>query len=567
MLLDNKIWIGQSDEGSVTFLPAMANRHGLISGATGTGKTVTLQQMAEGFSQLGVPVFMADVKGDLAGLIKPGEAHPKILQRLEKAGIEHFSPKGNPVTFFDVFGKGGHPVRTTVSEMGPLLLGRLLDLNETQTGVLHLIFRIADDEGMLLIDLKDLRAMLSYVGENAGKYTIHYGNITKASVGAIQRAIAMLEDQGGDLFFGEPSLNIADWIKQDENGRGVINILAAEKLFLKPNVYSAFLLWMLGELYEFLPEQGDSTIPRMVFFFDEAHLLFNDCPKALLEKVELTIRLIRSKGVGVFFVTQNPADVPSSVLSQLAARIQHALRAFTPQEQRIVKTVAQTFRPNPNFDTETAIMSLGTGEALVSVLMPDGAPSVTQKTMILPPQSQIGAISEQLRQTVIQTSELFGKYDEAFDRESAYEVLSQRFAQSGIEAIHVLKQEVLGGSQAEPAARKMGYKVFDPASGRYIVSEEAAPIEVQQPMVRSVPARQSAPAPVLVFNPQTGQYEPQEAAHQELKAQKVSKAQLKKEKSLGEKMLENFMSSTVRGAGYSTGRSISRGILGVFGIK
>lgn len=567
MLLDNKIWIGQSDEGPVTFLPAMANRHGLISGATGTGKTVTLQQMAEGFSQLGVPVFMADVKGDLAGLIKPGEAHPKILQRLEKVGIEHFSPKGNPVTFFDVFGKGGHPVRTTVSEMGPLLLGRLLDLNETQTGVLHLIFRIADDEGMLLIDLKDLRAMLSYVGENAGKYTIHYGNITKASVGAIQRAIAMLEDQGGDLFFGEPSLNIADWIKQDENGRGVINILAAEKLFLKPNVYSAFLLWMLGELYEFLPEQGDSTIPRMVFFFDEAHLLFNDCPKALLEKVELTIRLIRSKGVGVFFVTQNPADVPSSVLSQLAARIQHALRAFTPQEQRIVKTVAQTFRPNPNFDTETAIMSLGTGEALVSVLMPDGAPSVTQKTMILPPQSQIGAISEQLRQTVIQTSELFGKYDEAFDRESAYEVLSQRFAQSGIEAIHVLKQEVLEGSQAEPAARKMGYKVFDPASGRYIVSEEAAPIEVQQPMVRSVPARQSAPAPVLVFNPQTGQYEPQEAAHQELKAQKVSKAQLKKEKSLGEKMLENFMSSTVRGAGYSTGRSISRGILGVFGIK
>lgn len=567
MLLDNKIWIGQSDEGPVTFLPAMANRHGLISGATGTGKTVTLQQMAEGFSQLGVPVFMADVKGDLAGLIKPSEAHPKILQRLEKAGIEHFSPKGNPVTFFDVFGKGGHPIRTTVSEMGPLLLGRLLDLNETQTGVLHLIFRIADDEGMLLIDLKDLRAMLSYVGENAGKYTIHYGNITKASVGAIQRAIAMLEDQGGDLFFGEPSLNIADWIKQDENGRGVINILAAEKLFLKPNVYSAFLLWMLGELYEFLPEQGDSTIPRMVFFFDEAHLLFNDCPKALLEKVELTIRLIRSKGVGVFFVTQNPADVPSSVLSQLAARIQHALRAFTPQEQRIVKTVAQTFRPNPNFDTETAIMSLGTGEALVSVLMPDGAPSVTQKTMILPPQSQIGAISEQLRQTVIQTSELFGKYDEAFDRESAYEVLSQRFAQSGIEAIHVLKQEVLGGSQAEPAARKMGYKVFDPASGRYIVSEEAAPIEAQQPMVRSVPARQSAPAPVLVFNPQTGQYEPQEAAHQELKAQKVSKAQLKKEKSLGEKMLENFMSSTVRGAGYSTGRSISRGILGVFGIK
>ena len=317
MLLDNKIWIGTSNEGAISMLPQMANRHGLISGATGTGKTVTLQVLAEGFSQLGVPVFMADVKGDLAGLAKPGDQNERIASRLSQVGVTNFSFRACPVTFWDVFGKAGHPVRTTVSEMGPLLLARMLQLNDTQSGVLHLVFRIADEEGMLLIDLKDLRAMLAYVGENAGDYTLRYGNIAKASIGAIQRAIAVLEDQGGNDFFGEPALSINDWFVRDENGNGMVNILAADKLFLRPALYSAFMLWMLGELYELLPERGDKELPRMVFFFDEAHLLFEDCPKELMDKIQLTIRLIRSKGVGVFFITQNPTDVPSSVLSQL----------------------------------------------------------------------------------------------------------------------------------------------------------------------------------------------------------------------------------------------------------
>ena len=361
MLLNGNIWLGTSQEGAVCLLPAMANRHGLIAGATGTGKTVTLQVLAEGFSQLGVPVFMADVKGDLAGLGKPGEGSDRIDQRLSQCGVTHFPFRACPVALWDVYGEKGHPVRTTVSEMGPLLLSRMLGLNDTQTGVMHIVFRIADDEGMLLIDLKDVKAMLAYVGENAARYTLDYGNIAKSTVGAIQRAIAILEDQGGNFFFGEPALDIADWLQQDENGGGVVNILAAERLFRKPAMYSTFLLWMLGALYEALPEQGDSALPRMVFFFDEAHLLFDDCSKALLERIEQVIRLIRSKGVGVYFITQTPTDVPSSVLSQLSGRVEHALRAFTPQEQKVVRAVAQTFRPNPAFDTAEAITQLGTG--------------------------------------------------------------------------------------------------------------------------------------------------------------------------------------------------------------
>ena len=595
MLHDNKIWIGTSKEGAVMMLPEMANRHGLIAGATGTGKTVTLQVMAEAFSQLGVPVFMADVKGDLAGMSKPGEINDKVKARLETCGVESFTPHANPVTFWDVFGKSGHPVRTTVSEMGPLLLGRMLQLNETQTGVLHLVFRIADDEGMLLIDLKDLRAMLAYAGENAASYTLNYGNITKASVGAIQRAIAVLEDQGGNEFFGEPALNIGDWLKQDEDGRGMINILAADKLFLRPNMYSAFLLWMLGELYELLPEQGDSQLPRMVFFFDEAHLLFEDCPRALLDKVELTIRLIRSKGVGVFFITQNPADVPSTVLSQLAARVQHALRAFTPQEQRAVKTVAQTFRPNPAFDTEEAVMSLGTGEALLSFLEKDGSPSITQRAIILPPQSQIGAISDSLRAALIDASEIKGKYDNSFDRESAYEVLAGRFAAQGVSATSVLRpvqqaMETVAEAAAqvltpEPTYAKATYKVFDPATGTYVEQEmqvpaapPAAPYQQQtvyapqpQQQPQSPAVRPQTPPPVLVYNEKTGQYEPQyqmtEATPVPAPAEKKTTKTTKQEKTIAEKMLDNFTRSTASGAGYSVGRTISRGILGVFGIK
>ena len=356
------------------------------------------------------------------------------------------------MAFWDVYGEQGVPIRTTVSEMGPLLLSRMLGLNETQAGVLHLIFRIADDEGMLLIDLKDLKAMLAYVGDNAQKYVLNYGNITKASVGAIQRAIAILEDQGGNFFFGEPALDLADWLTQDENGNGMVNILAADKLFRKPALYSTFLLWMLGELYELLPETGDKELPRMVFFFDEAHLLFNDCPKALMERIEQTVRLIRSKGVGVFFVTQNPMDVPSTVLSQLSARVQHALRAFTPAEQKTVRAAAQTFRQNPSFDTETALTQLKTGEALLSFLMEDGTPSIVQRATILPPQGSIGTISDSLRETFITTSVYEEKYGEAFDRESAYEVLAARYMGQGVEQTQVVQPIAAGLRPPRPAA-------------------------------------------------------------------------------------------------------------------
>ena len=378
MILDGKLWIGTADHTPVCLEPKMANRHGLIAGATGTGKTVTLKVMAEGFSALGVPVFIGDVKGDLSGMIRPGENTDAIAARLIAVGVDQFQFASFPAEFWDVYGEQGNPVRTTVSEMGPLLLSRMLNLNETQSGVLSILFRIADDEQMLLLDLKDLKAMLVYAGENAERYTLNYGNIAKPTVGAIQRAVAVLEDQGGDRFFGEPALEIADWLRQDADGRGVINILACDKLFLNPLMYSTFLLWMLSELYETLPEQGDSEKPRVVFFFDEAHLLFNDCPKQLLDKVEQIVRLIRSKGVGVYFITHNPADVPQIVLSQLSNRVQHALRAYTPMDQKGVKVAAETFRQNPAFDTAEAITKLETGEALISFLDEKGAPGSGQ---------------------------------------------------------------------------------------------------------------------------------------------------------------------------------------------
>ncbi len=590
MLLDNSIWIGTSSEGAVCLLPKMANRHGLISGATGTGKTVTLQVLSEAFSQLGVPVFMADVKGDLAGLAKPGELNDKIRERLETAGISHYSPRACPVTFWDIFGEKGHPVRATVSEMGPLLLARMLQLNETQSGVLHLVFKIADDENLLLIDMKDLKAMLAYAGENASRYTLNYGNITKASIGAIQRAVAVLEEQGGNLFFGEPALNINDWFVRDEAGQGMVNILAAEKLFLRPALYSAFMLWMLGELYEMLPEQGDMDLPRFVFVFDEAHLLFEDCPRELLSKIELIIRLIRSKGVGVFFCTQNPGDIPSTVLSQLGARVQHALRAFTPQEQRVIRTVAQTFRTNPSFDMETAITSLGTGEALLSFLTEDGSPSVTQRAQVLPPQSSIGFISDSLRQTIIETSDLKGKYDETFDRESAYELLAGKFTTQGVARSRVLMPlpEYEGaqvGVEQQPVYTAMTFKVFDPQTGAYVDREVSAPVPAQ-PLPQPAPVPMQAlettvappaqvpaqvpvqtPPPVLVFNPKTGQYEPKMEEEKPVKAKTTAAKEPKKEKGLAERMLENVARSSASGAGYTIGRTITRNVLGVFGIK
>jgi len=561
MLLNGNIWMGTSEAGAVCHLPSMANRHGLIAGATGTGKTVTLQVMAEGFSQLGVPVFMADVKGDLAGLCKPGEGNEKIDERLEKCGVSHFPFRACPVTFWDVYGEKGHPVRTTVSEMGPLLLSRMLGLNETQTGVMHIIFRIADDENMLLVDLKDVKAMLAYVGENAAKYTLDYGNVAKSTVGAMQRAIAILEDQGGDMFFGEPALNLADWLCRDENGQGMINILAADTLFRKPAMYSTFLLWLLGELYELLPEQGDSELPRMVFFFDEAHLLFDDCSKTLLERIEQVIRLIRSKGVGVYFITQSPTDIPSSVLSQLSGRVQHALRAFTPQEQKIVRAVAQTFRVNPAFDTEEALTRLSTGEALLSFLQEDGAPSMVQRAIILPPQSQIGAISDDLRRTFIETDLIGEKYDQAMDRESAYEVLARQFAaQAAAPDTQVVApipaQEIQ--QQAVPyqtASQPMVFRVFNPQTGMYEerqLATMAQPV-TPAPIQNAYPVQQQAavPAPVV-----------------EEKKEKTKKAAKKQsEMSFGEQLITSFTKSATTSAGREVGRSLTRSLLGILGLK
>ena len=427
MRIDDRILVGKG-EVEAAILPQMANRHGLIAGATGTGKTITLKVMAESFSDLGVPVFLADVKGDLAGCCKPGQMTDKIAERLEHLGIdkERFSMQRYPVRFWDVYGEGGHPVRTTVSEMGADLLGRLLGLSDVQKGVLSIAFRVADDNGWLLIDLKDLRAMVAYITEHSAELLNEYGNISKQSAGAIQRNLLALEDAGGNLFFGEPAIDLNDWIQVDEDGRGFINIFHCAKLYQSPMLYSTFMLWLLGELFEKLPEVGDPEKPRLVFFFDEAHLLFADAKRALRDKVEQVVKLIRSKGVGVYFISQQPSDLPDPVLAQLGNRVQHALRAYTPAEQKAVRPAAATFRPNPNFSTEQAITELGTGEALISFLDEKGRPSIVERCTILPPQSQMGVIDDERRKSEIMADELYGKYDEAVDNESAYELLTAK---------------------------------------------------------------------------------------------------------------------------------------------
>ena len=419
---DHGLYVAHGPNGPISICGKMANRHGLIAGATGTGKTVTLQVLAETFCQAGVPCFMADMKGDLSGISQTGAMSGFIEKRCAEFGIEapEFGPC--PVRFFDVYGEQGHPMRTTVSNMGPQLLSRLLQLNETQEGVLNIVFRIADDRGLLLIDMKDLRSMLNYVAENAKQYTATYGNISAQSVGAIQRALLTLENQGADKFFAEPSFDIYDLL-QCEQGKGVMNVLAADKLMLNPKLYSTFLLWLLSELYSQLPEVGDMDLPKLVFFFDEAHMLFDETSKALVDKIEQVVRLIRSKGVGVYFVTQSPTDIPEEILGQLGNRVQHALRAFTPKDQKAVKTAAETFRANPEFKTADAIMELGTGEALVSFLDEKGAPSIVERAKILFPLSQIGAVTEGQRGQIINQSRLYGKYDKVVDRESAFEVL------------------------------------------------------------------------------------------------------------------------------------------------
>jgi DNA helicase HerA-like ATPase len=417
--------IAKHQQTELALLPALANRHGLITGATGTGKTITLQVLAERFSSIGVPVFMADVKGDLSGLASAGSVTPKLEARLASLGIKDFAPAKHPVAFWDVAGKQGHPVRATISDMGPILLARLLNLNDTQAGVLQLVFKIADDNGLLLLDLKDLRAMVQHVGEHARDFTTEYGNVSAASIGAIQRGLLTLGEQGGEEFFGEPMLDIAD-LMQTDDGKGVVNILAADQLMASPRLYSTFLLWLLSELFEQLPEVGDVDKPKLVFFFDEAHLLFNEAPAALLEKIEQVVRLIRSKGVGVYFVTQNPLDIPDTVLGQLGNRVQHALRAFTPRDQKAVKAAAETMRANPAFNTETAITELGVGEALVSFLDEKGRPTIVERAFVLPPASRIGPLTAEERQAVIKGSSIYGHYEALIDRDSAYEKLKAR---------------------------------------------------------------------------------------------------------------------------------------------
>jgi DNA helicase HerA-like ATPase len=482
-----EIFIGQSSgpEGSKREVVNLrrANRHGLIAGATGTGKTVTLQGMAESFSAVGVPVFVADVKGDLGGLAlagtPTGKLHEIFSTRAAEIGQSDWAYRDNPVTFWDLFGEQGHPVRTTVSEMGPLLLARLLGLNETQEGVLSIAFRLADEQGMLLLDLGDLQAMLAWCAENAADIATRYGNVTKASVGAIQRQLLTLEDQGGDRFFGEPALDIMDMIQCDDSGRGVINILAADKLMASPKLYSTFLLWLLSELFETLPEVGDPDKPKLVFFFDEAHLLFDEAPDALLEKVEQVVRLIRSKGVGVYFVTQNPIDIPDSVAGQLGNRVQHALRAFTPREQRAIKAASETFRPNPALDVERVITDLRIGEALVSTLMADGAPSMVERTLIKAPASRVGPLEPRERAIIRSTSIVGEKYDTAIDRESAEELLAARGQAAAAAAAEADAQEEQ--ARADAARAKEEAKQRASAERERLRAEAAAAREAAKP--------------------------------------------------------------------------------------
>lgn len=457
MFVDEKIWLAKGDV-PVYLLPNMANRHGLIAGATGTGKTTTLKVMAESFSDSGVPVFLSDIKGDLASLAVAGSDNPKTLQRMKTIGIDTLPYRAYPVCFWDIYGTGGHPVRTCVSEMGPLLLARLLGLNGTQEGVLSIVFRIADDKGLLLLDLKDLRAMVQYVGDHAKEFTLDYGNVSAQSVGAILRSLLTLEDQGGEYFFGEPALNIEDLIRTDKDGRGVINILHSVKLYQTPVLYATFLLWMLSELFEVLPEVGDLDKPKLVFFFDEAHLLFGDAPKVLLEKIEQVVRLIRSKGVGVYFITQSPTDLPPKVLGQLGNRVQHALRAYSPADQKAVKTAAQTFRANPLFKTEAVITELATGEVLISCLDGDGRPGVVERGLVVPPLSMFGTIDDGMRKSIIAASPMGSRYAGEIDRQSAYEILQDEARQEEAQAQRereMAEQEKLAAKREKELSRRV----------------------------------------------------------------------------------------------------------------
>ena len=519
MLSDGKLLIAKG-EAPVYLLPQMVNRHGLIAGATGTGKTITLKVIAESLSDAGVPVFLADVKGDISGMCRPGEGGAKLQERLDNLNISDFSYTAFPTRFFDVFGAGGHPVRTTISEMGPVLLARLLDLTEVQAGVLSLVFRIADDKGLLLIDMKDLRAMLRFIGDSKGEYTTEYGNASRASIGAIQRALLTLEDAGGSEFFGEPALDVDDWIKLSDDGRGFINILDCRRLFHEPLLYSTFMLWLLTELFERLPEVGDLDKPRIAFFFDEAHLLFTDAPRSLLTKLEQVVKLIRSKGVGVYFITQNPSDLPDAVLAQLGNRVQHALRAYTPNEIKSVKAAANSFRANPAFNTEEAILDLSTGEALISFLDEKGRPSVVERATVLPPQSLMGVIDDERRKNEIEASGLYGKYDTETDRESAYELLTGAAAAPG-------------GAIMEQPAPAQPDEISDEEYNK-LSRYEQIKLDKQRARARQMEA-EASPAP----------------------------KEKKKGKTKADKALGRVTSSAMSSIGRELGRRLSRGIFGL----
>ncbi len=499
MYADHKVWIAQSDK-NLFLLPKMANRHGLIAGATGTGKTITMKVLAESFSDMGVPVFFSDVKGDLSGMCAPGRDTEDMQNRIRRFGIEGFRYTPYPTRFWDIFGAQGHPVRVTVSDLGPTLLGRLFNLSDVQTGVLNIVFRVADDNGLLLLDLKDLRAMLQYVGDNRAEFTTMYGNVSTASIGAIQRALLAFEEEGGADFFGEPDLDIRDWIRTDADGRGYINILSSARLIQSPTVYATFLLWMLTELFERLPEVGDLDKPRMIFFFDEAHLLFDGAPRALVQKVVQVVKLIRSKGVGVYFVTQSPSDIPDDVLAQLSNRVQHGLRAYTPAEQKSVRAAARAFRVNPEFDTEEALMSIGVGEALVSFLDEKGVPSIVEKARILPPQSLMGPTDEAEVARVINASEFELKYRDMVDRESAYEIIlaatqkleEQRQAEA--EELQRQKEEAAAEKQRlkEEAAAEKQRQREEAAAERQRLREEAAAEKQRQKEAAAAAKRSSS---------------------------------------------------------------------------
>ena len=539
------------------FLPQMANRHGLIAGATGTGKTITLRTLAENFSAIGVPVFLADVKGDLAGLAKPGANSPKVKERAAQMGLE-ISPNGFPVVFWDVFGKSGHPVRATISDMGPLLLSRLLGLNDTQEGVLNVVFHVADEEGLLLLDMKDLQAMLQHVAQNAADYTVKFGNVTAATVGTIQRALLTLQQQGADKFFGEPALDLADIMQCADDGRGVVNILAADSLMTSPRTYAAFMLWLFSELFERLPEVGDVDKPKLVFFFDEAHLLFSDLPQAMQEKVEQVVRLIRSKGVGVYFVSQNPLDIPDKVLGQLGNRFQHALRAFTPRDQKAVKSAAETFRANPKLDVEAIIGQLGVGEALISLLDAKGTPGIVDRAFIAPPVSDLAPLCPDDRKVLIEGSDLFGKYEQTVDRESAFELLQ--------------------GKPAAPAAKASGTSTSSGAAPFDAVAAARARAAARQAAPAASAPESIAPAAAPTFsNPRAEMAAAEaEARLAKLRAETAAReasaraadALAKKRNATPQKpgMMDKIMQSVARNAAGQATRSLMRGLLGsIFG--